>query len=289
MKDTTGTVGIVGLGLIGGSLAKAYKKAGFSVLGYDRDGKIQSYARLAGVTDQILDATNVGQCDLVFLALYPADVIAYVQRYRKLFKKGSFVIDCCGVKKAVCDSCFPVAKEEGFIFVGGHPMAGSEKSGFKASRSDLFQGASMVVVPPVFDDIRLLAQIKERLRPLGFSRIKVTHAETHDRMIAYTSQLSHIASNAFIKSPSAFNEEGFSGGSFRDLTRIAYLNEKMWAELFLFNKDALLEELDLFLGSLEEYRRAIAEDDRQTLEKLLRDGRERKERLEQSAKGEKTE
>lgn len=280
-------VGIAGLGLIGGSLAKAYKKADFTVLGCDKDEKIQSYTKLAGTIDDFLDEKNLGQCDLVFLALYPAAAVEYVQRNRKLFKKDALVIDCCGVKKAVCDYCFPIAKEEGFVFVGGHPMAGSEKSGFKASRAELFQGASMVIVPPVFDDIRLLARIKDWLKPLGFGKIKVTQAETHDRMIAYTSQLSHIASNAFIKSPTAANEEGFSGGSFRDLTRVAYLNEEMWTELFLYNKEALLEELGIFISSLQEYQEALAAEDRTTLEKLLRDGRQRKESLEQAWKKEK--
>lgn len=275
------TVGVVGLGLIGGSVAKAYKAAGYRVLGADRDTKILGFARLAGVIDEVLEPeTNLGQCDLVFLAAYPGAVIEYVKENAGRFNKDGLVMDCCGVKKAVCEACFPVAEEYGFTFVGGHPMAGTERSGLKVSRADLFQGASMVVVPPVFDDIRLLARVKEALKPMGFARFKITRADHHDQMIAYTSQLSHIASNAFVKSPSALEEEGYSGGSFRDLTRVAYLNEKMWTELFMYNKEALLTELDILLGSLQEYRDAIAAEDRETLEQLLRDGRERKEELE---------
>ena len=281
------TVGVAGLGLIGGSLAKAYKEAGFVVLGCDKEEKTQSYARLAGIIDGFLDEESLNRCDLVFLALYPAAAITYIEENRKNFKKKALVMDCCGVKKEVCDKGFSAAAAEDFLFVGGHPMAGSEKSGLKASKADLFQGASMVIVPPVFDDIRLLAKIKEWLRPLGLGRIKVTRAEIHDRMIAYTSQLSHIASNAFVKSPTAAGEEGFSGGSFRDLTRIASLNETMWAELFLYNKEALLEELDLFLDSLQEYRKAVETEDREALEQLLRAGRERKESLERERKKEK--
>lgn len=193
-------------------------------------------------------------------------------------------MDCCGVKKSVCDACFAIAEEAGFTFVGGHPMAGSERSGFKVSRPDMFKGASMVIVPPVFDDIRLLARVKEALQPLECRKFKVTRAEHHDQMIAYTSQLSHIASNAFVKSPSALEEDGYSGGSFRDLTRVAYLNEKMWTELFLYNEEPLLEELDILIGSLTEYRNAIADGDRETLEGLLRDGRMRKEELEEKKK-----
>lgn len=327
--DVQRTVGVVGLGLIGGSIAKAYKQAGYTVYGYDLDDKMQAYAKLAGVIDDALtvgadvvtdgmqggragsakaggakcmdggaaaaaecdDAADgaeaggtLGKCGLVFLAIYPAATIEYVQKNRKVFRKDALVMDCCGVKQAICDACFPVAEEEGFTFVGGHPMAGTERSGIKVSRADMFVGASMVVVPPVFDDIRLLARVKEALKPLGCSRFKVTRAEHHDRMIAYTSQLSHIASNAFVKSPSAVEEEGYSGGSFRDLTRVAYLNETMWAELFMYNKEALLGELDILIGSLDEYRQAIAEGDTERLKQLLKDGRERKELLEEKRK-----
>ena len=277
-------VGVMGLGLIGGSVAKAYKAAGHEVFGLDIDTKIQGFARLAGVIDDLLTPQNLSACDVVFLTAYPGPVIDYVRENRASFNKDGIVMDCCGVKAAVCEACFQVAAEEGFTFVGGHPMAGTERSGLKVSRADLFQGASMVVVPPVFDDIRLLDSVKELLQPLGYGRYKITRAEHHDQMIAYTSQLSHIASNAFVKSPSALEEEGYSGGSFRDLTRVAYLNEKMWTELFLYNEEPLLAELDILIESLTEYRRAIADGDRQLLEQLLRDGRERKEELEAKKK-----
>lgn len=277
-------VGIVGLGLIGGSVAKAYKKAGHDVFGMDIDVKIQGFAKLAGVIDEVLTEQNLPSCDLVFLTVYPGAVIEYVEKNKNLFNKEGLVMDCCGVKKSVCDACFAIAEEAGFTFVGGHPMAGSERSGFKVSRPDMFKGASMVIVPPVFDDIRLLARVKEALQPLECRKFKVTRAEHHDQMIAYTSQLSHIASNAFVKSPSALEEDGYSGGSFRDLTRVAYLNEKMWTELFLYNEEPLLEELDILIGSLTEYRNAIADGDRETLEGLLRDGRMRKEELEEKKK-----
>lgn len=273
-------VGVMGLGLIGGSVAKAYKAAGHTVFGVDIDTKIQGFAKLAGVIDDQLTPQNLSSCDIIFLTAYPGAVIDYVSENRDHFNKDGLVMDCCGVKAAVCEACFPIAEESGFTFIGGHPMAGTERSGLKVSRADLFQGASMVVVPPVFDDIRLLARVKETLKPLGFARFKITRADHHDQMIAYTSQLSHIASNAFVKSPSALEEEGYSGGSFRDLTRVAYLNEKMWTELFLYNEEPLLTELDILIESLSEYRKAIADGDRETLEGLLRDGRQRKEELE---------
>lgn len=277
-------VGVVGLGLIGGSVAKAYKAAGHEIFGMDIDAKIQGFAKLAGVIDEVLTEQNLPACDLVFLTAYPGAVIEYVEKNKNLFNKEGLVMDCCGVKKRVCDVCFAAAEEAGFTFVGGHPMAGSERSGFKVSRADMFKGASMVIVPPVFDDIRLLARVKEALQPLQCRKFKVTRAEHHDQMIAYTSQLSHIASNAFVKSPSALEEDGYSGGSFRDLTRVAYLNEKMWAELCIYNEAALLSELDILIDSLVEYRKAIADGDRDALEQLFKDGRERKEILEEKKK-----
>lgn len=273
-------VGIVGLGLIGGSLAKAYKAAGHQVYGLDLNRTIQDYAKLAGFIDEALSVEKMVVCDLILLAVYPEATIAFVKAHRRDFGKQTVVMDCCGVKQAICDACQPIAAAEGFTFVGGHPMAGTERSGIKVSRADLFQGASMVIVPPVFDDIRLLAHVKALLKPLGLGRVKVTKAAHHDRMIAYTSQLSHIASNAFVKSPSAVEEEGYSGGSFRDLTRVAYLNEAMWAELFMYNREPLLTELDILLDSLKAYRNAIATGDRDGLKTLLREGRERKEELE---------
>ena len=156
-------------------------------------------------------------------------------------------------------------------------MAGTHFSGYKYSRATMFNNASMILVPPVFDDIALLDRVKQLLAPLGLKKIAVTGAENHDRMIAYTSQLAHVVSNAYIKSPSAQSHKGYSAGSFRDLTRVAWLNEKMWTELFLENGDYLADEIELVAKNLQAYADAIRASDAEKLESLLREGRIAKE------------
>ena len=271
------TVGILGLGLIGGSLARAYAKAGHTVYAWDRDESILSFAQLAGAATGKLDREAVGQCQLLLLAIYPGGSIAWLEENAPLVSKDALVLDCCGVKGEVCEKCFPLAEKYGFTFVGGHPMAGSHFSGFKYSRSNLFQGAPMVLVPPVFDDPELLQRVEDALAPCHFGSFSVTTASEHDRMIAFTSQMPHIVSNAFIKSPTAGSHKGFSAGSYKDLTRVAWLNPGMWAELFLDNREPLLFELDLYIENLIAYRQAIAEGDRAALEALLEEGRRKKE------------
>lgn len=271
------TVGILGLGLIGGSLARAYKLAGHTVYVKNRDERMLSFAMLSGAVDGKLNEDTIPQCDLILLAIYPAGSADWLEANAPLISKKALVIDCCGTKQLVCQRCFPIAKEYGFIFVGGHPMAGSQFSGFKYSRASLFQGAPMVLVPPVYDDMALLQRVKDALKPCGFGFFSVTTAADHDRMIAFTSQMPHILSNAFIKSPTALEHKGFSAGSYRDLTRVAWLNPGMWTELFLENRENLLFELDTYIQSLTQYRDALANQDEDTLYRLLDDGKKRKE------------
>ena len=171
------------------------------------------------------------------------------------------------------------AKKYGFSFIGGHPMAGTQYSGIKHARATLFKNAPMVLVPPVFDDIALLDKIKQLLAPAGFGRFSVTTAERHDEMIAFTSQLAHVVSNAYVKTPTAQNHKGFSAGSYKDMTRVAWLNENMWTELFLENREPLLFELNSIINSLCEYRDAIENGDADRLRGLLKDGREAQERV----------
>lgn len=273
------TVGILGLGLIGGSLARAYKLAGHTVYVKNRDERMLSFAMLSGAVDGKLNEDTIPQCDLILLAIYPAGSADWLEANAPLISKKALVIDCCGTKQLVCQRCFPIAKEYGFIFVGGHPMAGSQFSGFKYSRASLFQGAPMVLVPPVYDDMALLQRVKDALEPCGFGFFSVTTAADHDRMIAFTSQMPHILSNAFIKSPTALEHKGFSAGSYRDLTRVAWLNPGMWTELFLENRENLLFELDTYIQSLTQYRDALTNQDEDTLYRLLDDGKKRKEEV----------
>lgn len=272
-------VGILGLGLIGGSLARAYALEGHTVYAIQRNEAMLSFAMLAGAVHGKLNEETIPECDLILLAIYPDGSASWLEKNAPLVSKNALVIDCCGIKTEVCRRCFPLAQQYGFTFIGGHPMAGSQFSGFKYSRADLFEGAPMVLVPPVFDDIHLLDRAKEALRPCHFGSYSVTTAQEHDKMIAFTSQMPHILSNAFIKSPTALKHKGFSAGSYKDLTRVAWLNPQMWAELFLENKDNVLFELDTYLDNLKAYRDAIAAEDMETLVALLDEGKKRKEEV----------
>ena len=273
-------IGVVGLGLIGGSAAKAYKAAGHIIYVYDIKESVTGFARLEGIVDEELSTENISACDLLLLTATPKASADYLKKSVSYISPKTLVIDFCGTKSMICSLGFALAKEYGFTFVGGHPMAGLQFSGYKYSKPTLFNGASFILVPPVHDDIVLLDNIKQMLMPLGFKKFVVTTADFHDKMIAYTSQMCHVVSNAFIKSPTAKQHKGYSAGSFRDFTRVSRLNEGMWTELFLENKEHLLSELDLLINSLSEYRNAIVANDAETLQGLLRDGRIAKEETE---------
>lgn len=273
------TVGILGLGLIGGSMARAYAKAGHRVLAADTNPDILSFAQLAGAVDGVLNADTIPSCDLILLAIYPEGSAAWLEKNAHLVAADALVMDLCGIKQEICSRCFPLAKRYGFTFIGGHPMAGSHYSGFKYSRSNLFQGAPMVLVPHRFDDMQLLDRAKEALVPCGFGRFSVCTAEEHDRLIAFTSQMPHVLSNAYIKSPTALHHKGFSAGSYKDLTRVAWLNAAMWAELCMENRENMLFELDTYIQSLQAYQKALQEQDMGTLTALLEEGRKRKEEV----------
>jgi prephenate dehydrogenase len=272
-------VGILGLGLIGGSLARAYAIAGHTVYAIQRNESMLSFAMLSGAVHGKLTEETIPECDLILLSIYPGGSADWMEKYSQLISKNALVIDCCGIKRQICDRCFPLAEKYGFTFVGGHPMAGSQFSGFKYSRATLFRGQPMVLVPPRFDDIELLERCKRALAPCEFGAFSVCTADEHDKMIAFTSQMPHILSNAFIKSPTALGHKGFSAGSYKDLTRVAWLNAPMWAELFMENKDNVLSELDFYIESLKSYRDAISQDDMEKLTALLEEGKRRKEEV----------
>ena len=271
--------GIVGLGLIGGSFAKAYHENGDTVYAFNRGKNTLDFALLSGNVDKELTKENIGQCDLIIIAIYPEAAAAFLEEMAPYIGHGPVVIDACGTKRKVCSLCFPIAEKYGLTYLGGHPMAGTHNSGFKYSRANLFHNAPMVIVPPTFDDIDLLGKVKNLLAPCGFGCISVTTAEEHDKMIAFTSQMPHVLSNAFIKSPAATSHKGFSAGSYKDLTRVAWLNPELWTQLFFENKDYLLDELDFYIESLSKYRKALAEDDTEAMQALLEEGRRRKEEV----------
>ncbi len=272
-------IGICGLGLIGGSLALAFKRQNETVYGYDIVKSVTDYAVLSGTTDGVLEDGTIGECDYIFVALYPEGVTDYVARIADKVKKDAVVIDLCGTKATVCPPCFAIAEQHGFHFIGGHPMAGTQFSGLKYARADLFDRATMILVPKPDEDLHLLAQASTLLKKAGFGSVTVATAQVHDRTIAFTSQLAHVVSNAYVKSPQAVIHKGFSAGSYRDLTRVAWLNEKMWTELFLANRDNLINEIDILIEHLQQYRSAVYEKDAEALEALLREGRQKKEEI----------
>lgn len=273
------TIGVIGLGLMGASLCKALGARGHRILGRDTDEHVQKYARLTGTIAEELTEERVPECDYLFLAVYPGAAVQALQQLAPLIRKETTVCDLCGVKKAVCGPCFRLAEEYGFTFVGGHPMAGKQFSGIKYADGQLYRGATMILVPRKQEDLFLVSRLSDLLREAGFRSVTITTPEKHDEMIAFTSQLAHVVSNAYIKSPTATEHLSFSAGSYRDLTRVAKLNETMWTELFLDNAEHLTNELDHLIRSLQEYRDAIAAGDEQTLCRLLREGRERKEAI----------
>lgn len=268
------TVGIVGLGLIGGSAAKAYKAAGHTVYSYDPDINAGYAASLLGASDARLTEENLAECELVLLCAPPTATVEFIKSHAEKFRKDSLVIDFCGVKKPICEVGFEMAEKHGFVFIGGHPMAGGRQKGIAASRPDIFVGASMVIVPPVFDSISLLDRAKKTLAPLGFEKFRVCTPEKHDRMIAYTSQLTHVISNALLKSPVAAESDGFYGRSLTNMIQVAKLNEGLWSELFLLNAEDLATELDAFIEILQKYSAAIKSGDREALTALLHEGSE---------------
>ena len=276
------TVGVLGLGLIGGSFARAYHAAGWRVLGADRDQDTMAAAAVDTIAGT-LDDDSIANCELIVLAAYPEVCTAWLAEHGEALGAasdaaagtGPVVIDTAGVKGAVCERAFGLAARHGFAFCGAHPMAGTEFSGFAHARADLFRGAPMVLVPPALDDIarlELLDRVHELLRPVGFGSFSVTTAAEHDRVIAFTSQLAHVVSNAYVKSPTAQEHHGFSAGSYRDLTRVAHLHPGMWTELMMDDSENLARELDTLIGNLAAYRDALQADDARRLKMLLAEG-----------------
>lgn len=274
------TVGIVGLGLIGGSFAKAYSDNDeHKVLAYDIDKQTMQAAYAEKNIDGELNKENISACSLILVALYPQAAIDYIREMAPYISNETMVIDCCGIKQYVCDSCYPIAHEYGFTFVGGHPMAGRHFSGFEYSTKTMYDGSSMILVPENINDTAVIECAKQLLSPIHFGKFTVCDADRHDAMIAFTSQMAHVVSNAYVKSPTAKNHDGFSAGSYKDLTRVAWLNETMWTELFLENRKHLITELDYFIQAVTEYKTALEQEDADTLKALLADGKRCKEEI----------
>lgn len=274
------TVLIVGLGLMGGSMAKTIRaRTDCRVLGWNRTRATAEKARADGDIDAVATDALLRDADLVIIGLYPQATVDWLLEKLPLLKKGCVIVDMVGVKQFMADHLEQAALDAGVHFVGGHPMAGREFSGFDYALPTLFDGASMILVPGRSSTETVVQALEGFFMQLGFGQTVRCTPDQHDRMIAFTSQLAHVVSSAYIKSPEADQHDGYSAGSYRDLTRVAKLNETMWSELFLCNAEPLAREIDEIIAHLDEYRRAIRAGDRDTLTALLRDGRVRKERL----------
>ena len=270
-------IGIVGLGLIGGSMAKSIKsRTAHTVYGTDLNSETMTMARMCGAMDAPLTEENLPQCDVLLVAIRPAAAVEWVERNAERISKSAMVVDLCGVKRQVVEGIAPIAQRRGFAYIGGHPMAGKERGGFTAATDDLFVGASMILTPDQRTDMQLLETLKTLFLDIGFAGLTFSDPEEHDRIIAFTSQLAHIVSSAYVKSPEAQRRRGFSAGSFRDMTRVARLDEDMWTELFLDDADYLTGELKVLIGHLTEYLDVLEARDAQKLHDLLKDGREKK-------------
>lgn len=270
-------VGIVGLGLIGGSMAKSVKaRTAHTVWGADLDQETMALARMSGAVDGALTEENLPDCDLILVAICPGAAIQWVQSHAEHISRSAILVDLCGVKRVVVEALAPIAEARGFAYIGGHPMAGRERGGFTASSEDLYAGASMILTPDKRTDMQLLETLKAFFLDVGFAGLTFSDPEEHDRIIAFTSQLAHITSSAYVKSPEAQRRRGFSAGSFQDMTRVARLDENMWTELFLDDADYLVKELDILIENLTAYSNALKSGDAERVRALLKEGRELK-------------
>lgn len=277
-----GTVGVIGLGLIGGSLAKALRAAGhYNVFGQDNNEQTLRAALSESVLDGELTPDTLPDCDWLLIALYPRDAVAWAERHAAHIARHTVVIDMCGVKQPVCEGIAPLALQYGFTYIGGHPMAGVERFGYKSAYKELFAGASMLLTPEAPLPEALHGELCTLFGDMGFGYLKLTNPQEHDRMIAYTSQLAHVLSSAYAQSPSAVRHIGFSAGSLKDMTRVAKLKVDMWAELFMENRGYLAEEVEALAERLSSYAKALRENNIEAVSVLLQAGCDSKKRMEE--------
>ena len=272
-------IAVIGLGIIGGSFCKAIKKhTDHYVIGVNRTRATAEQALRDGAIDEIGSAGTLSEADLIILCMYPQACVDYVRENGKYIRKGAIVTDSSGIKRAICPQLKALSEEFGFVFVGSHPMAGKEKNGYEVSEAELYEGASFIITPCGADDesVKTLAKLAIEI---GFGTVKMSDPEEHDRMIAFTSQLPHVLACAYVLSPSCPNHNGFSAGSYRDVSRVANINSKLWSELFLENREPLMEELAELYRNLSALYGAIRDEDRERLAALLEKGHSVKQAL----------
>ncbi|MBO5005906.1 MAG: prephenate dehydrogenase [Clostridia bacterium] len=269
---------IVGLGLLGGSYAQSLTRQGYEVYAITRKQSTIDYALEHGMikagTTQI-DEKMIADADIAVFALYPHIFLEGIEQNGKYFKKGAIITDVTGVKCGIVDK-IQALLPEGVEFIGAHPMAGKEVYGIENSNEEMFKGANYIVTPTEKNSREAVEICKELGRMLGFGNVTELTPQKHDRMIGFLSQLTHCIAVALMTCNDDANLCKYTGDSFRDLTRIARINEDMWSELFMLNKDILISEMKAFGGELEKLRRAMETDDVETMKKMMRVSTERR-------------
>ncbi len=272
-------IAVIGLGIIGGSFCKAIKKhTAHTVIGINRTHSVAEQAKNDGSIDVIGTVESLGEADIIFLCMYPQACVDFIKENGKFIKKGALVTDSSGIKSAICPQLYELSQEFGFVFVGSHPMAGKEKNGYGVSEAELYKGASFIITPCGADE-KYVNTLADLALSIGFGKIKITTPEEHDRMIAFTSQLPHVLACSYVLSPCCPNHNGFSAGSYRDVSRVANINSKLWSELFLENREPLITELDILIDNITRIKDAIKDNDRETLADLLEQGHKIKQAL----------
>ncbi len=272
-------IAVIGLGIIGGSFCKAIKKhTAHTVIGINRTHSVAEQAKNDGSIDVIGTVESLGEADIIFLCMYPQACVDFIKENGKFIKTGALVTDSSGIKSAICPQLYELSQEFGFVFVGSHPMAGKEKNGYGVSEAELYKGASFIITPCGADE-KYVNTLADLALSIGFGQVKITTPEEHDRMIAFTSQLPHVLACSYVLSPCCPNHNGFSAGSYRDVSRVANINSKLWSELFLENREPLITELDILIENITRIKDAIKDNDRETLADLLEQGHKIKQAL----------
>ena len=272
-------IAVIGLGIIGGSFCKAIKKhTAHTVIGINRTHSVAEQAKNDGSIDVIGTVESLGEADIIFLCMYPQACVDFIKENGKFIKKGALVTDSSGIKSAICPQLYELSQEFGFVFVGSHPMAGKEKNGYGVSEAGLYKGASFIITPCGADE-KYVNTLADLALSIGFGQVKITTPEEHDRMIAFTSQLPHVLACSYVLSPCCPNHNGFSAGSYRDVSCVANINSKLWSELFLENREPLITELDILIDNITRIKDAIKDNDRETLADLLEQGHKIKQAL----------
>ena len=271
-KNANTNILIVGLGLLGGSYAKALKKKGYHVSAITLDQESIDYAVSEGIIDEgssKVDARLIEEAELIVFALYPHVFIDWIKENQKLFRAGTILTDVTGVKSNVVYRIQEILRDD-VEFIAAHPMAGREVYGVRNSSEKIFEGANYIVVPTERNTAAAIALCEELGHELGFASVSRLSPEKHDEMIAFLSQLTHCIAVSLMCCNNAENLEDYTGDSFRDLTRIARINEKMWSELFAMNKEQLLLQMELFSKTFEELKTALKEDDISKMQEMMR-------------------